>query len=439
MLEFREEFLFGASTSAHGVEGGNFGNDWWRWEQRPGRIRDGATSQPAADHYARFESDFDLARRLGHRAHLFSVEWSRVEPEEGVFDEDAVAHYAAVLDALAQRGIEPICALHHVTAPAWFAARYGWHHPEAATRFARFVRHVAPSWTSKCRWWTPILEPMHFLTHAYLEGRWPPGVRNPYKAVRAMVQLAEAHAQAYCILHAHREDVQVGLAVRGRLVQPLDADNPWDLRTARREQRRSNRWMADAVVWGHWPFPSKTACHLKGTADFIGVSYYGLETVRFAAICPRTVFTLRTDPQGTPCTSEEYAPRPEGLYDVLQELAGYGLPLLVTGNGIATEDDADRCAYLLAHLAQVHRALRDGIDVRGYIYRSFLDGFEWTEGYTSRYGLVHVDRNTLARTPNPSAYLFKDICETGALRPGMLERFYPTQQVATGIPLGILR
>ena len=418
MFSFPEGFLWGASLSAHQAEGGNFASDWWRWEQRPGRIRDGATSARAAGHFEQFERDFALAGALGHNAHLLSIAWSRVQPAADRFDDAALAHYGRVLDTLVGAGIEPVCALHCVATPAWFAQQGGWTNPRSPGLFAQYARRILADHAGKCRWWIPIYEPLHGLNMAYVERVWPPASRNLCRAVRALRNMARAHLAAYGAIHEARADALVGVAIRGRRFRPEDPDNAWDLRVARRETHRCCHGFLRAVR--KICASSRTgAGPISSVADFLGVGYCGIETIRFAPLKPFALFAeVLHEKQGA-------TPDAEGFRALLDELAAYGLPMLITGNGIATGNDAARCEYILGDLAVVQGALGAGVDVRGYIYRSLLDQFEWHEGYRTRFGLVHVDRETLARTPNPSAYLYKDICEHGGVRRGAVAKFCP--------------
>lgn len=430
VITFPKNFLWGATLSAHQVEGGNYANDWWRWEQRPGRIRDRANSQVAAGHFTRFEADFDLARKLGMRAILFSIEWSRVQPVPKAFDEAAIAHYGAVLDALIVRGIEPVCVLHHVTNPSWFTERRGWRNRGSPDFFEAYAARMAAEFAPKCRWWVPFYEPMHAVRMAYLEGIWPPGAQNPAAGImEALERLKQAHDRAYRAIHAQRPDAMVGAALRGRANRPQDKDRSWDVRAAHGQNKWPVRFLGPRKAWVMDRFRPwqrrEPGGALDQPLDFLGVGFYGAETVRFNPFKPRHLFVKYTDAFGSPVGVETCEAAPESFYHVLREMARYGLPILVTGNGIATEEDRRRCVYLLDHLAVVHRCLQEGMDIRGYFHRAFLDGFEWTRGYSARYGLVHVARETLARTPNTSAYLYKDICESGTLRRGTLARFCP--------------
>jgi len=425
--ERANSFLWGTALSAHPVEGGNFDTDWWRWEQRPGRIRDGATSKAASGHFDRFAADFDLARKLGHRAVLFNIEWARVQPARNTFDDAAVDHYAAVLDSLIAKGIEPVCVLHHVSNPFWFTKRGGWAQTSAPKLFARYVDFVLERCGSKCRWWIPVHESMHGISMAYFERVWPPGSANMNRAMRALKNMARGHAHAYKRIHETRPDARVGAGVRGRVFRPLDANSVWDLRVARREAYRCNHLYLEALDRGKWPLSLFAESGLAGTFDFVGLSYYGSETVRFKATRLSRLFCQPVDPRGEPLAFSRAGADAEGLRGLLHEMTRYPKPVLVVGNGVATEDDSERGRYLIDHVSVVLQCIEEGLDVRGYFYYSLLDGFEWTDGYAAHYGLVHVDRETLARTPNPSAYLYKDICENNAVRPGAVAQFCPTK------------
>jgi len=186
VITFPKDFLWGATTSAYQVEGGNFNTDWWRWEQRPGRIADRRTSQSAADHAEHYEADFELARKLGHNAHLFSIEWSRVQPEADHFDHQAMAHYANVVDALVRRGLEPVCVLNAVALPAWFARQGGWRSRDAAEVFGRYVERVVEALASQCRRWIPVWEPEFLATMAWIEAVW--------RLYKALDNLMHSHA-----------------------------------------------------------------------------------------------------------------------------------------------------------------------------------------------------------------------------------------------------
>lgn len=403
-------FLWGTSQSGHGIEGGNFASDWWWWEQRPGRIAGGHTSREAADFLNRYAKDLELARDLGHNAFLFSIEWARVQPEREKFDDEAIAYYRGVLEALRKNRLEPVCVLHHVTLPRWFAEAGGWRREEAIAEFSAYAGRMIAEFGALCRIWIPIREPMHWITMACIERRWPGPRRGLFDAVACLEHMTAAHLAAYRAIHARRDDALVGAAIHARRFFPADANSPWDHRAQLRESRRCNRRFLRDV---------------ENAFDFVGVAYYGREYVRFSPLRPDRLFAQVTDAGGRAIAGPRYEPDADGLADVVEELAPYGKPILITANGIATDDDTERCAYLVEHLRAVARAKESGGPLMGYLHRSLLDGFEWDAGLTPRYGLVHVDRVTHSRTPNPSAFLFREACRTGTIGAGAITRYCP--------------
>jgi beta-glucosidase len=271
-----------------------------------------------------------------------------------------------------------------------------------------------------------MLEPMRPIEMAYLEGLWPPGRTGALNAAKAFSNVVEAHALAWRALHDVRADAMVGASARARRFRPLNEHSAWDYRAALRETARCNRWLFDAVTAGKWPrIPGLRPADAQGTADFLAFSYYGAEVVKFSALRPRRLFTQVVDEEGGPVRNPQPKPCADGLRDAINAYGQYGLPLLISGNGLATADDGARCGFLLDHVTAVLDSMKRGADLRGYFWYSLLDGFEWTEGYGPRYGLIHVDRASLARTPNSSAYLYRDICESGVIRRGAVDQFCP--------------
>jgi len=266
---------------------------------------------------------------------------------------------------------------------------------------------------------------MHWITMAYFERIWPPASRSVRRARLAALQLGRAHAKAYTTIHSARPDAKVGISLHTRVFRPANPHSPWDTGTARREQARCNRLFVEALATGRWPLSLRSEKQIRGTFDFVGISYFGRETVRFSLTRPNRLFAQRTNAQGLPVTDLEHETWPRALHELIIELSARNTPIIVLGNGIATENDALRCRYILDHLAAVRTAVDAGADVRGYFHRALLDGFEWTDGYSKRYGLFHVDRDSKSRTPNPSAFLYKEICQTGSVRPGTIAQFCP--------------
>lgn len=433
MSTFPPDFLWGASISAHAVEGGHYSSDWWRWEQRPGRIAGDATSQTASDHWNRFREDIALARKLGLGALSVSLEWSRIMPREGEVDPAALEHYGQVLEAMRAECIKPIVALYDVTLPEWFASGGGWLRNDGPGVFEAYAQRVASALGSLSRYWVPLMTPVDTVRRAHLWGLWPPGQRSMRAGWKALRHMAAAHAAAFRAFRQAAPEARIGASVLAEVLHPADASRPWDLRAAQWERALSNTVWPHALTSGEWPKPFGNHPALADTADFIGISYYGAQHVRFRPW--RNGIAVRVTSRGERAKPHEYDRDANGLTGVLTELAAFEKPLVVLGNGIATEDDRARRHYLLEHVAAVQRALEAGIEVKGYMHRSLLDGFEWERGYDAHYGLVHVHRETLARTPNPAAYLYRDIAGSRGIGRGALARYCPNWDPPEGLDL----
>lgn len=419
MGAFPKDFLWGTAQSGHAIEGGNFASDWWRWEQRAGRVAGRATSEEGARFFDNYHKDLDLARDFGHNAFLFSLEWSRIQPEPDAFDEAAIELYRGVFEALGKRNLEPICALQHVTLPQWFAEDFGWHHASAPAQFGAYAARVVEEFAPLCQWWIPIREPEHALSMSYYTQRWPGPERGWLRAGAARRNMARAQAETYKRVHAAREDAMVGASVLARRFFPADDNSPWDVRACLREMERCNHAFVRKVTVGEGVTGPQR--EFVNTADFIGVSYYGRERLRFAPMSPQTRFARTCTAEGRVIDGPVCEPDADGLAGVLRELAAYKCPFLVAANGLGTEDDTARCTYLSDHIDAVRRAREEGLDVRGYLHRALLDGFEWHEGY-AEYGLIHVDRQRQTRRAKPSASVFREIIKTGTMAPAATER-----------------
>jgi beta-glucosidase len=375
-----------------------------------------ASSEEAAHFFEHSLKDLDLARELGHTAFLYSLEWSRIQPEPDKFDEAAIEVYRGLIEAMRKRSLEPVCVLNHVTVPRWFAARYGWHHADAPARFMVYAERIIREFAPLCRWWIPVREPEHWISMACIAGIWPGPSRGWMRTGACRTNFARAQAAAYKAIHAAREDALVGASVLARRFFAADAHSPWDARVCIAEMDRCNHAFLRIVTTGEGQLSiDRSDAH---AADFIAVSYYGREQLRFSPLSPQTRFARACDAQGKYQVVPETSPDADGLLETLRDMTGYELPLVVAANGLGTEDDAARCQFLTDHAAALRCAREEGMDLRGYFHRSLLDGFEWHEGYSRPYGLVHVDRHRQIRAAKPSAQLFRELIKTGTISPG---------------------
>ena len=408
MLEFPKNFLWGAATSAHQVEGDNTNSDWWEWEQKGGGKE---PSGAACRHYKLFREDFDLAKSLNHSAHRFSVEWARIEPDPGVFAQDEIQHYQQVVSSLRERGLEPLVTLHHFTNPAWFAGKGGWLSKEAVRDFLRYVEAIVEPLADKVRYWMTVNEPLIYVYFSYLAGDWPPQGHSVIKSNRAASQLAKAHIAAYRLIKDiyRRRGLQPPLISIAHHMQDFIPCQP-TLRNkfaAYLREKNINFGLLDTF---------KRAAAL----DYIGVNYYSRSLVEPRSWGPAGIFGDSCRENHHPCKKNSlgWDIYPEGLYHVLKKLKKYNLPVVISENGICTGDDALRWEFICGHLKSMHKAMQEGVDVRGYLYWSLLDNFEWDKGFAPRFGLIEVDFGDFRRTVRESAKKFAQVCGSSRLEDG---------------------
>jgi len=445
-LAFPAGFLWGTATAAHQVEGDNTNNDWRAFEQQPGAIWHGDRSGLACDWWQNAERDLDLMAELQHNTHRLSVEWSRIEPEPSRFDAGAIARYRQILVGLRRRGIEPMVTLFHFSTPLWLATRGGWSNPAVVDHFRRFVRCVVEELGDLVSLWCTINEPNVYAALGYLLGEHAPGQKSLVLYFRVLGHLLQSHAAAYRVIHALDGTAKVGLVKNIQIFEALD---PAPLRVPLRAPLRAldriaprlagvldyafNTLTLDAVQDGRLRFPLGLAMMAHGplldSLDFLGVNYYTRQRVTLRRDGGTRLSLLQPTPGAEVSDSGRHGTYgeiyPAGMYRALQRAAKLGKPLYITENGLPDADDDQRPRFLLAHLAQVHRAISEGIDVRGYYHWSLTDNFEWAEGWALRFGLVALDEQTQVRTLRPSARLYTEIIRANGITPEMIQAHAP--------------
>jgi beta-glucosidase len=413
-------FLLGCATAAHQVEGG-IDNDWSRWvADHPEAISGGGDASVAIDHYSRYRDDLAQLGSMHHRAHRFSVEWARVEPAPGRFDRDALAHYADVARACRDNGMEPVVTLHHFTLPVWLAESGGFAAPEAPVRFARYAAACVEAFDDVVTWWVTVNEPTVVAVLGHLEGIWPPGersLRRTMAALRGLLRMHAAAAQAIALVSAqHGRQAQVSIAHHERRLVPRNPSSSVDSAVARMPDFLFNRWFLRSCVTGRALRPvghGEVVPGLAGSLTYVGLNHYTSEAVSFDLHAPSLLFARHEAVPGMPLSSTGWAIDPGALRRALEDLSQEtGLPILITENGVADDHDELRPDYLRDHLNAVADAIDAGIDVRGYLYWTAWDNFEWAEGYTKRFGLFAVDGETQERIAKPSAAVFAEICRS---------------------------
>ncbi|MDO8614977.1 MAG: family 1 glycosylhydrolase [Dehalococcoidia bacterium] len=423
-LRFPDGFHWGTATSSHQVEGNNRNNHWWRWEQEGGHVKDGTTSGPACDHYNRFEEDCRLMEEFGHNAYRFSIEWSRIEPQEGRWDEKEVEHYRRVVDCLRRHNLTPFATLHHFCNPVWFEEQGGWLNPQAPALLGRYAAYMAKQLGDAVPFWLTVNEPSVTPAAAYLMGEFPPCHRDPREFLTAtrhvLIALGRMHQ---AIRESAPHSPQIGPVINMTYVMP-GGDTEEDRQAAQLMDQYLNAYWLDGLrdgVIGPPAGDGEPVEGLKGAWDFVGVNYYSRAVVKAGP--PPAMIEQVPPPADAETSTMGWEVYPDGFYQCLKRAAGYGVPVYITENGIGTDDDEQRRRYVVRHLAQAHRALREGVDLRSYLHWTFQDNFEWAEGFRQKFGLFAREEGTLRRIPKPSAAMFAEIARANAVPGEMAERY----------------
>jgi beta-glucosidase len=386
---FPDGFLWGVASAAHQIEGGNWNNDWWAFEHQANTPCK-EPSGDCCDSYHRYADDIALVHDLGLGAYRFSIEWSRIEPEDGEFSNAALDYYRRVLAECRERDVAPVVTFHHFSTPRWMAEHGGWESSEVVDRFTRFCERAVARLGDLIEIACTINEPNIVSLMGYMVGAFPPGRRDIAAYSTVNENLKAAHRRAYDALKAGPGDFPVGSCI---------AMGDWWAEEGGEEALERTRYMHEGQ-------------HLEAARgdDFVGVQAYS-----------RTRLTAKGLPLGpeegveaVPSMGYEYWP--QALEVAIRHAADVAqVPIYVTENGLGHDDDAKRIAYVEDALKGVGRCLDDGLDVRGYFYWSLLDNFEWVLGYVPRFGLVSVDRQTFVRTPKHSAAWLGGIAKANQL------------------------
>ena len=428
-LKFPEGFLWGSAASAHQTEGGNY-NSWTEWEKIPGKISDGTNSRISCDHYNRYEEDFDLAKRLGHQVHRFSIEWSRIEPKQGKWNDSEIEHYRKVVQALVDRGIQPMITLHHFTEPVWFDKMDSWLNPDAPEIFAPFCRKVAESLSNFNIIWNTINEPLEVVRLGYLIGVHPPGIQDFGKAMTVAKHILMAHGQAATQIRQiydeqGKKQPLVFPVMSVTYVEPRDPENKDDVKLAQYLDYLYNQAWIEGAITGRIPEPAGNGESyelLKDSVDMIGMNYYN-RTIASSEVDYFAGEEVHEEPNLPRCEGLNWVVYPEGYYHIIKAFwKRWQKPIFLTENGIGTVDDALKRRFIIQHLQRIHKVIKEGADIRGYLYWSLTDNFEWAVGYSSHFGLIEIDYETLERRPRESAYMYRDIITSNEISEEIQEK-----------------
>lgn len=468
-------FLMGSATAAAQIEGGDRNNNWFSWCES-GKIKDGTSCLRANDHWNRYREDTELLKDLGHRVYRMGLEWSRIEPENGRFDDSAMSRYRDELMLFIRSGIRPLVTLHHFSHPLWFCEEGEFESEKAVVYFERYVRYVIEKIGDIVSEYITINEPNVYVANGYFTGEWPPGKKDIGLAIKVYRNMALCHIAAYKAIHeirarmgwdkaacmvsgtnafaadtvsetdafvtdtvigtdahaankASRTDAHtaractasrtmVGVANHLRIFDPYSR-NPLDFIAAKVMCWLFQGAIIKSMTTGRLRFPIGFGAPMGSGRyyDFIGINYYSRSAVRFKG------FKNDVMP-GTPRNDLDWEIYPEGLYTLCKEFyKKYRAPIWITENGTCDSKDNFRAKYIYDHLYEISRLCEEGIPVERYYHWTLMDNFEWVEGESARFGLVHVDFETQQRTVRKSGRFFSEICRSNSVTDEMISKY----------------
>jgi beta-glucosidase len=441
-LAFPVDFRFGTATSAYQVEGawneaGKGLSIWDMFVRRKGAIADGSTGDVAADHYHRFRDDVALMRALGFRNYRFSISWPRVFPRGwGDVNPKGLDFYDALVETLRENGIEPFVTLYHWDMPDQLQREGGWYRRSSTDRFADFTETVVRRLGDRVTYWMPINEPFAIMAEGHALGTTAPGRKNLLKVHLVGHHLLLAHGKSLQRIKALRPSAQVGVV---NALWPNDPFGPGDVKAAVSANDYFIGFFMDPIFRKRYPSSLERMVSFLARGirledfevigqpvDFVGVNYYSRNVVRKSLNPIKRFAIVDARRRAVPVTAMGFEIYPEGMGRILRLLKEeYDDPVIyITESGAAFEDDVRdgkvdddrRIDYLRRYLVEVHRALQEGVRVKGHFVWSFLDNFEWADGLSRRLGLVYVDYRTQQRIVKKSGRWYSELCRSGVLR-----------------------
>ncbi len=403
--------LLGVATAATQIEGGCDTTNWADWAKTPGHIADGTTPVRATGHWERWREDTELMASLGIQTYRFGVEWARLEPQPGVFSDEAFAHYRDEITLLRDKGIRPLLTLHHFNNPRWFESMGAFEHPDCVPIFLRFVERVVTELGDLVEDWCTINEPNVYATFGYLYGVFPPGAKSLPRTLRVMTNLAHAHITAYELIHALRagKPTRVTFAVHLRVFDPANPANPVHRALARAQEFLFQEAVTEAMCTGRFRMPLRRPEGIREGRyyDALGINYYSRSWVSKIGDAARP---------GAELNDLGWEIYPEGLERVARWAHDrWPAPIWVTENGTADNTERFRTQFLHDHLEIVAAARSTGLPFERFYHWCFVDNWEWAEGEVPRFGIVALDYATHERTVKPSGRFYADVIAAGGV------------------------
>ena len=393
-INFPSSFLWGAATSSYQCEGGNFNSDWCAWEKEKSLVQ----AKSACNHYNLFEKDFKLASALNFNALRISIEWARLFPDADIFNNEQLAHYSKVIESLLKYNLKPVVTLHHFTNPIWFAKKGGWANHKNIDYFLKYLQKTVLALKDNVDLWIIFNEPLVYIYNGFIQGLWPPGVNSLAQAHKALDNIIKAHCIGYEEIKRIYQGTTAPKVSMAKSMRIFSGCSKFSFGlnhlSAYFRNRLFNFWTLERLI-------------KKEAIDFIAINYYCREYDKFKGFL------------GQECSHKHKGRKnymgwdihPQGFYKILCKLKKFKLPVIVTENGTAENEDRFYQEYLSEHLKSLALAFKDGVNIGGYLWWSLLDNFEWDKGFGPRFGLIKVDYSSMERSIKPFAYIYAKICK----------------------------
>ncbi len=421
-LKFKDQFSLGAASAATQIEGGECNHNWNDWYHR-GRIKDHTDPARATDHYHLWKQDADLMAEMKLKFYRLGIEWARICPKEGEADEAAIGHYREELIYLKEKGISVLLTLHHFTNPMWFEKKGGFTKRENLHYYIDFVGLAVEAFGDLVSEYITINEPNVYATNSYYFGEWPPGDKSISRAITVMSNMTICHIEAYRLIHSKRRkmgfnDTKVSFANHVRVFDPKNPKNLWHYVCARLLERFFQGAVTEAMLTGKFRWPLRRAKEIKRGeyADFIAINYYTRTAVSGFGDGTR---------QDAPKNDLGWEIYPEGLIRCTRKVCQVlKRPVYITENGTCDNQDAFRCKYIYEHLKAITES---DLPIKRYYHWCFCDNFEWVEGESARFGLVHVNYETQERIIKRSGEFYTRMIEDNGISEAAYDEFVKYQ------------
>lgn len=421
-FKFNDGFLLGVATASTQIEGGEVDSNWVDWYKQ-GKIKDSSDPRIADEHYERYKIDTKLMSDMHIKIYRFGLEWARIQPQEGVTDEDVIKHYRDEIELVKSYGIKPLLTIHHFSNPMWFENKGAFLKEENLHYYLEYVKIVVKEFGDLVSEYITINEPNIYAYNSYFFKWWPPGHNKLGEAIKVLNNLCYCHIKAYELIHSMRKekgytDTMVSFANHVRVFDPINKKNPWHRFCKKYNELCFQKAASIAMNLGKFKFPLKNKWKIKPGeySDFIGINYYSRSMFggigdSFKENSPRNDLDWEIYPEGIIRVSKD-------LYDILPR------PIWITENGTCDTNDQFRSRYLFEHLQKIRES---DLPFERYYHWCFLDNFEWIEGTSARFGIVHVDYQTQIRTIKESGKFFTEMIDNNGVTVDMYNRYVKDQ------------